>query len=138
MVLEQKIIKPKFIPADAPLTEKPKEIKPYTREELVTLSRFLKYEWQGGVPEEIKHSTDSAPRWKVRNGWFTLIVGLLEQVELAQKEGTIEQFDAATQAAMEKFKAQACHPEFRERLKAEEDIKAGDEILELILRKIAD
>lgn len=141
MVLEEKIIHQKnqgIIPEEALSAESRREIKPYTREELVSLSRFLKYEWEGGVPQDTKHSTDLTPRWKVRNGWFALIVGLIEQVELAQAEGLIDNFDAATQMTMKQFKNQVCNPEFIGRLKTEEDIKAGDEMLDIILQKIAD
>lgn len=133
MVLEQEIV-----PGEA-LPEKPhREIKPYTREELLALSKFLKHKWEGRVPQDIKHSTDSAPRWKVRNGWFALVVGFIEQVELAQAEGLVDEFDAATQMAMKQFKTQVCNPQFIGRLKTAEDIRKGDEILDLILQKIAD
>ena len=42
--------------------------------EILKNLRSIKEDYKSGIPNEIKHSTDEDPKWKVRKAWFQVVV----------------------------------------------------------------
>ena len=109
-----------------------KLIRPKTIAGFIAQLEDLLKNYEGGVPEEIKDSTKG--NWKIRDGWFTLVVGRLEMLSIQKNPETGEPL--IPKGLNARIATYVDRLDISGRKNTQKDIDEGVEILNLVIAEL--